>query len=499
MDPLSGSDPRSGIRSSGGNDVDTRSSVELGEQGGVVMRVTVVGLGYVGLVTGACLADWGHEVVGVDADPRRLNALRDGRMPFHEPRLPELVADGVASGRLSFSSDLPAASAAADIVVVAVGTHDGNGGWQTDTVRGALADIVPAMHEGATLVVRSTLPPDFIRQLPAIVAGRRHAAGREDVPVMLNPEFTREGRAVRDYQEPDRIVFGIVSDPAGRGEAALREMYRSATAPVVVMGAIDAAITKLGANLFLATKISFANELAEICDAFGADVATVVDGMSYDSRIGGAFLRAGVGFGGSCLPNQVSMTIRTAAQVGVDTPLLTAVDTVNHRRRTQVVERASALLDGTVRGRRIALLGLTFKPDTDDLRDAPALTIASEFIEAGATVVAYDPMPTARERSATLVPGLEIAESTSDAVTGADATVLVTEWPEFVDLDWASAGALMNRRIVIDGRNVLAGDRMAAAGFLYSSFGRGTIAPDAAADFATAATGRVASFQWGKG
>ena len=265
------------------------------------------------------------------------------------------------------------------------------------------------------------------------------------------------------------------------------------------MGAIDAAITKLGANLFLATKISFANELAEICDAFGADVATVVDGMSYDSRIGGSFLRAGVGFGGSCLPNQVSMTIRTAAQVGVDTPLLTAVDTVNHRRRSQVVERAATLLDGTVRGRRIALLGLTFKPDTDDLRDAPALTIASELIDLGASVVAYDPMPSARERSATLVPGLEVAPAAADALRGADVTVLVTEWPEFVDLDWAVAGPTMNRRIVVDGRNVLSGDRLAAIGFTYSSFGRGTVVPRAVGEGAVAEAGRVASLQWGPG
>jgi UDPglucose 6-dehydrogenase len=315
---------------------------------------------------------------------------------------------------------------------------------------------------------------------------------------MLNPEFTREGRAVRDYQQPDRIVLGVVSDPEARGEAALRELYHAAAAPIIVMGAIDAAITKLGANLFLATKISFANELAEICDAFGADVATVVDGMSYDSRIGGSFLRAGVGFGGSCLPNQVAMTIRTAAQVGVNTPLLSAVDEVNHRRRSQVVERAAALLDGSVRGRRVALLGLTFKPDTDDLRDAPALTIAAELIEQGASVVAYDPMPTARERSSTLVPGLEIAAATSDALRGADLAVLVTEWPEFVDLDWGTAGSIMQRRIVIDGRNVLAGERMAASGFLYSSFGRGTVAPTTAPATAGAAA-RAVSLGWGEG
>jgi len=463
------------------------------------MRVTVVGLGYVGLVTGACLAEWGHEVVGVDADPRRLGTLREGRVPFHEPRLPELVADGVTKGTLQFTDDLKGASAAAEMVIVAVGTHDGNGGWQTDTVRGALADIVPAMADNATLVIRSTLPPDFIRQLPQIASSRRAAAGRSPIPVMLNPEFTREGRAVRDYQQPDRIVLGVVSDPEGHGEAALRELYHSAAAPVIVMGAIDAAITKLAANLFLATKISFANELAELCDAFGADVTTVVDGMSYDSRIGGAFLKAGVGFGGSCLPNQVSMTIRTAAQVGVDTPLLTAVDEVNHRRRTQVVERAANLLDGTVRGRRVALLGLTFKPDTDDLRDAPALTIASELIEAGAEVFAYDPMPSARERSMALVPGLEVVSAAGDAIRDADIAILVTEWPEFSELDWALAAQTMRRRVLIDGRNVLNGEELAAAGFTYSSFGRGTVTPDAAVTETVGAPGRLSSLQWGRG
>jgi UDPglucose 6-dehydrogenase len=463
------------------------------------MRVTVVGLGYVGLVTGACLAEWDHEVIGVDADPRRLGALREGRMPFHEPRLPELVADGISRGKLTFTDDLKTASATADMIVVAVGTHDGNGGWQTDTVRGALADIVPEMGDGATLVVRSTLPPDFIRQLPSIVASRRQSAGRAPVPVMLNPEFTREGRAVRDYQQPDRIVLGVVSDPDGHGEAALRELYHSAAAPIIVMGAIDAAITKLGANLFLATKISFANELAEICDAFGADVATVVDGMSYDTRIGGSFLKAGVGFGGSCLPNQVTMTIRTAAQAGVDTPLLSAVDDVNHRRRIQVVERAASMLDGTVRGRRIALLGLTFKPDTDDLRDAPALTIAAELIEQGATVVAYDPMPTARERSATLVPGLMVEHAAADAIADADAAILVTEWPEFVELDWGAAGDTMRRRVLIDGRNVLSGPRLAAVGFSYSSFGRGTYAADGVEEGAIASSATVRTLQWGEG
>ena len=251
-------------------------------------------------------------------------------------------------GKLTFSSDLPSAAASADLVIVAVGTHDGNGGWQTDTVRGALAELVPAMADGATLVVRSTLPPDFIRQLPNLVASRRAAAERAVRAGDAQPRVHPRGpRGPRLPGRPTGSCSASSPTPMDAVRPTLRELYRDAGAPIVVMGAIDAAITKLGANLFLATKISFANELAEICDAFGADVSTVVDGMSYDARIGGAFLKAGVGFGGSCLPNQVSMTIRTAAQAGVATPLLTAVDEVNHRRRLQVVERAAGLLEGS--------------------------------------------------------------------------------------------------------------------------------------------------------
>jgi UDPglucose 6-dehydrogenase len=345
---------------------------------------------------------------------------------------------------------------------------------------------VPAMPSGATLVVRSTLPPDAIAAVGALVETHRAVAGLPPVPTLLNPEFTREGRAVHDYQNPERVVLGVISDPARRGEAALRELYRAASAPVLVMSGIDAALTKLGANLFLATKISFANELAELCDAFGADVTTVVDGMSYDGRIGGAFLKAGVGFGGSCLPNQVTMTIKTANAVGVQTPLLAAVESVNDRRRVQVVERAEVLLGGSVRGRHVALLGLTFKPDTDDLRDAPALDIARGLLAAGATVVAFDPMPTARQRSAALIPGLQVVDAPSAALDGADIAILVTEWRELLELDWAEVGARMRQRVVVDGRNVLAGERLSELGFVYSSFGRGTL--EAAAATATAAT-----------
>lgn len=454
------------------------------------MRITVVGLGYVGLVTGACMAAWGHEVTGIDADPHRLDSLSNGRLPFFEPGLDDLVAGGRESGHLRFTDDLEGSAATADVVIVAVGTHDGNGGWQTETIRTCLAQVTPAMRHDAVLVVRSTLPPDAVGSIGGLVDGLRSAANQPDLPVLLNPEFTREGRAVHDFQNPERVVFGIVADQHGRGVAKLREVYHAVTAPVLVMDAIDAALTKLGANLFLATKISFANELADLCDAYGADVSRVVDGMSYDGRIGGSFLKPGVGFGGSCLPNQVTMTIRSAGRAGVHTPLLTAVEAVNGRRREQIVERAAGLLGGTVRQRRVALLGLTFKPDTDDLRDAPSLDIARGFTDAGAAVVAYDPMPTARDHVRQLLPGVEVVDSAVAALQGADAAILVTEWREFLDLDWPAMASIMRGRVVVDGRNALSGPRLADAGFAYVSFGRGSLMPGAE-EVATASSGSL--------
>ena len=434
------------------------------------MRATVVGLGYVGLVTAACLADWGHDVVGVDGDERRLEDLKAGRMPLHEPGLEDLVAAGVKADRLHFTSPTASAIADARIVFVAVGTHDGNGGWQTATIRGALAAIVPHMADDATLAVRSTLPPDFIRQLPWLVNAIRQDSGHRPIPVMTNPEFTREGTAVRDFLGPDRVVIGIADDPHGRGESALRQVYERAGAPILAMDAIDAALTKLGANLFLATKISFANELAQLCDAYGADISQVVGAMSHDARIGGSFLRPGIGFGGSCLPHQVTMTVRDAASIGLSTPLFAAVESVNHRQRELFVEHVARVV-GDLEGRRIALLGLTFKPDTDDLREAPALYIAARLIGLGAHVVAYDPMPRARVLAAEAVPGLDVVDTAMAALVGADVVGLVTEWPEFRSLPWAAIARIVRRAVLIDGRNALQPDVLAAAGFTYVDSG----------------------------
>jgi UDPglucose 6-dehydrogenase len=437
------------------------------------MQVGVFGLGYVGLVTSACLADRGHQVIGVEVNGARLSALNDGTVPFFEPGLDEMVARHRATERLTFSQSGHEAAANADVVIVAVGTHDGNGGWQTETMLACLSEVVPHMADDAVLAVRSTLPPDFIRQLPRLLRSIREQAGREPIAAVVNPEFTREGAAIRDFLEAERVIFGIIDDPDGRGLDRMNALYAWSTAPVLTMPAIDAAFAKLGANLFLATKISFANELAVLCDAYGAQVDQVVAGMAFDSRIGGRFLRAGVGFGGSCLPNQVTMTVKSASLAGVPSPLLSAVDEINHRQRTDFVARVREMVGGSLEGKRVGLLGLTFKPLTDDLRDAPALDIARHLLAGGATVVAYDPMEGARNRSAELVPGLEVVSSVLEAVTDTDAIGLVTEWPEFLGLDWSVVRAAVRNPVVVDGRGALAPEPMAALGFAYSAFGRG--------------------------
>lgn len=443
------------------------------------MRVAVIGLGYVGLVTSACLARWGNEVTGIEADLRKLARLETGDVPLHEPGLEDLTRAGIRSGLLRFSSSAGQAAvlAAADLVILAVGTHDGNGGWQTETIRRALTQIVPQLGDRTTLAIRSTLPPEFVDQLPELVAGLRADAGLANVPVLLNPEFTREAHAVHDFMNPSRVVIGIGSDTDGRGAAVMRRLYGHLDAPILVMPAIDASFAKLGSNLFLATKISFANELATLCDAYGATIDHVMEALALDGRIGGAFLGAGVGFGGSCLPHQVKMTVKTARQANIPVSLLAAVDDINYGQRAKVAGLLGDLIAGGLSGARIALLGLTFKPDTDDLRDAPSITIADLLIERGATVTAYDPMETARRVVGTDHPEISVADSVPAALDGADAVVLVTEWAEFKNLSWADARRSMRGDVVLDGRNALDPAMVVDAGLRYVSFGRGVQVP----------------------
>lgn len=440
-------------------------------------NITIFGQGYVGLVTAACFAEWGHNVTGVDANADRIAALQSGHIPFHEPGLDELVAGNVASGRLRFAPASPELVRNSDLIFIAVGTHDGNGGWQTATMLGCLAEVVPNIREDAVLVVRSTLPPEFVRQLGSIVDELRFQADLPPIAVMLNPEFTREGAAIQDFMQPERVVLGFAADPDGSGVAELSQLYASTNAPILVMPAIDAAFAKLGSNLFLATKISFVNEYASLCDSFGATIDNVVSAMSYDTRIGGQFLRPGVGFGGSCLPHQVTMSVKTAAIAGVPAPLLAAVDEVNHRRRGELVDHLENLIDRPLADAKIALLGLTFKPHTDDLRDAPALTIARVLIERGATVVAYDPMESARGLAETLVPGLVTVATPEEALRESDAAAVVTEWPQIRAIDWQAMHRVSRGHVMFDGRNALDPAALTAAGYRYAAFGRGLHEP----------------------
>jgi UDPglucose 6-dehydrogenase len=440
------------------------------------LRITVVGQGYVGLVTAAGAADWGHEVVGIERSEERLVALLSGRVPFHEPALAELVETHLENGRLQFTGGGADAIAASALTFVAVGTVDRDHRWETRTMRACLAEVVPHIPDDGALVVRSTCPPEFIGELVQLVDRIRVEAGRGPIAVMLNPEFTKEGTAVKDFLEPDRVVLGVGSDPYDHGVALLREFYGQVEAPILVLSAMDAILSKLGANLFLATKISFANELAALCDLYGSQIERVIEGMAHDPRIGGSFLRAGIGFGGSCLPHQVTMTVRDAVEHGHETPLFAAVDQINLRQRTEFVERINALADG-LDGRRVALLGLTFKPHTDDLRAAPALDIAAMLIERGATVIAFDPMESARRNARSQVRGLIVVSSALEAVTGADVIALATEWPEFITLPWSRIARVVRQRLIVDGRNALDPDALVEAGFVYSSFGRGLRVP----------------------
>jgi UDPglucose 6-dehydrogenase len=414
----------------------------------------------------------GHSVRGIDASEERLASLRSGRPPFYEPGLDRLVREGTNSGRLDFqsSADAAAVSASSDLVVLAVGTHDGNGRWQTDTMATVLADVVPYVADGVSIVIRSTLPPDYLQTLNTIVAAMREQSGLGAVPLVLNPEFTREGRAIHDFMRPDRVVVGLISDPGRIGERVLRNLYAPLDAPILVMSGIDACFAKLASNLFLATKISFANELARLCDAHGADVSEVVTAMGYDPRIGRQFLSAGLGFGGSCLPHQVSMTVEMARRSMVDAPLLGAVQEVNLEQRARFAHRLVEL--STTAAPRVALLGLTFKPDTDDLRDAPSLDVARELIALGAHPVAYDPMPAARHRAATVVSGLDVVESLDEAVYDSDAIGLVTEWSVFRSIDWNAVRSVSRAVAVLDGRNALSEEAILSAGFGYEGIGR---------------------------
>ncbi len=435
------------------------------------MRISVIGTGYLGAVHAAGMAELGFDVVGIDVDQAKIDALREGRSPFYEPDLEPLLRKHVDSGKLTFSTDLSDA-AGADVHFVCVGTPQKRDGLAADMtyVEQSIEALAAHLTEPTLVVGKSTVPVGSAEQLQARLV--ELAPAGEGAELAWNPEFLREGFAVEDTLRPDRLVFGVRSE---RAEQLLRTVYATALAagtPLVVTDYPTAELVKSSANAFLATKISFINAISEICEVTGADVTALADALGHDARIGRKFLNAGVGFGGGCLPKDIRAFMARAGEIGAAHALtfLGEVDAINLRRRQRVVEIAGELLDNTVSGRRVAVLGAAFKPHSDDIRDSPALSIAGELHLHGAEVSVYDPK--AMDNARRIFPTLRYAESALDACRDADVVLHLTEWPEFREVDPAVLGEVVAQRNVIDGRNCLDRESWRAAGWTYRGLGR---------------------------
>jgi len=433
------------------------------------MRVAMIGTGYVGLVSGACFADFGHDVTCVDKDPSKIERLERGEIPIFEPGLDDLVAANVRDGRLSFAVDGAEAIRTADAVFIAVGTPSRRGDGHADlSYVHAAADEIAGLIEGFTVIVtKSTVPVGTGDEIEAIIRARRPDA---DFAVVSNPEFLREGAAIEDFKRPDRIVVGVEDE---RAQAVMREIYRPLNlneTPILFTGRRTSELIKYAANAFLAMKITFINEMADLCEKVGADVQQVARGIGLDKRIGSKFLHAGPGYGGSCFPKDTIALVRTAVDAGSPVRLIETTVEVNDARKKAMAARVSAALDGELAGRTVALLGLTFKPNTDDMRDAPSLEVAPALIALGATVQAFDPEGMAE--AGRLLPGVKFKDGPYDAVEGADVVVILTEWDQFRALDLNRVKRLMRQPVMVDLRNVYRPEDVRARGFRYSSIGR---------------------------
>ena len=430
--------------------------------------MSVVGTGYLGATHAACMADLGHDVVGIDSDPGKVDALASGRVPFWEPGLEDVLQRGLASGRLRFTTD-PTSAAGSRVHFVCVGTPQRADSPAADLtqVHGAVDALMPVLDDDALLVGKSTVPVGTA----AGIAERVAATGAR---VAWNPEFLREGHAVEDTLRPDRLVFGVRDDD---DEQTLREVYAAlldAGTPLLVTDFATAELVKVAANAFLATKISFINAMAEVCEATGGDIVTLSTALGMDPRIGSQFLRAGLGFGGGCLPKDIRAFMARAGELGVDEALmfLRDIDDINIRRRQHTVDLALDALGGSATDRRIAVWGAAFKPDSDDVRDSPALHVAAALSDAGASVTVHDPR--AIDNARRLFPDLGYADTASEAARDADVVLLLTEWREYRDVDPAAIGAVVATRHIIDARNALSPEAWRAAGWTYRALGRPT-------------------------
>jgi UDPglucose 6-dehydrogenase len=432
------------------------------------MRVTMIGAGYVGLVSGACFADFGHHVACVDKDGARIAALKRGEIPIFEPGLAELVEANVRQGRLEFAAaaeDL----GSADAVFIAVGTPSRRGDGHADLsfVYEAVHEIAPLLSPTAIVVTKSTVPVGTGDEIERILRDRRPGA---DIQIVSNPEFLREGAAIQDFKHPDRIVVG--SDDQ-RARAVLAEIYRPLylnAPPIIHVSRRTAELIKYAANAFLATKITFINEIADLCEQVGADVQEVARGMGLDNRIGGKFLHPGPGFGGSCFPKDATALLKTAHDHGVALRIIETVSAVNEQRKRAMARKVVSVLDGSVRGKTIAVLGLTFKPNTDDTRDSPAIPLITALQDLGAVVHAYD--PAGMDQAQPELKAVIYCDSAYTAAEGADAIVIATEWEQFRALDLARLKSVMARAVIVDLRNIYRAEEMKRAAFRYVAVGR---------------------------
>jgi UDPglucose 6-dehydrogenase len=432
------------------------------------MRVTMIGAGYVGLVSGACFADFGHHVTCIDKDAAKIAALNRGEIPIFEPGLAELVEANVRQGRLHFAAK-PTGVVEADAVMIAVGTPSRRGDGHADLsfVFEAVREIAPLLSRTAIVVTKSTVPVGTGDEIERILRERRPDA---EMQVVSNPEFLREGAAIQDFKHPDRIVVGVDDE---RARAVVAELYRPLylnAAPILYVSRRTAELIKYASNAFLATKITFINEIADLCEQAGADVQDVARGMGLDNRIGGKFLHAGPGFGGSCFPKDATALLKTAHDHGVALRLVETVAAVNEQRKRAMARKVVAALDGSIRGKTVAVLGLTFKPNTDDTRDSPAIPLITALHDLGAVVRAYD--PAGMEQAKPHLPDVIYCNSAYEAAEGAEAVVIATEWEQFRALDLERLRCVMVRPVIVDLRNIYRPEEMKRANFRYLTVGR---------------------------
>ncbi|WNG90226.1 UDP-glucose/GDP-mannose dehydrogenase family protein [Mycobacterium sp. ITM-2016-00317] len=437
-------------------------------------RIAVFGTGYLGATHAACMAELGHEVVGVDIDTAKLEMLSSGHAPFYEPGLDEIIQSNIKAGRLRFTSSYKEAADFADVHFIGVATPQKRGEFAADVsfVESVIRSLAPLIAKPSTIFGKSTVPVGTAARLSALIS---EIAPKGLVELAWNPEFLREGFAVQDTLHPDRIVLGIDVNNPGRAEAVAREVYSAIVdegIPFLVTDRETAELVKTAANAFLATKISFINAMAEVCEAAGADVSMLADAIGHDARIGRRFLNAGIGFGGGCLPKDIRAFMARSGELGANQALtfLREVDSINMRRRTRMMELTREVVGGSLIGTTVAVLGAAFKPDSDDIRDSPALNIAGQIQLQGAAVTVYDPK--AIENSRRMFPTLDYANDVREACHGADVTLVLTEWEEFRKLTPHDLNGIVRHKRIIDGRNCLDADSWRGAGWLYRGMGR---------------------------